>query len=208
MTDGVGLDDLGDAFLAGAVRARDQHRNVGARDLAGELDDALGRRRRENESAQIVLRIERLAALAALLAHARDLARRLGKLEKILDRREQLVVVPRFGEIVGRAGLDELDRGFEMRPRGQEHDRKIGMLRADVAEELDALLARRRVGREVHVLDDEVDVLVLEKLQAVLGRVRHARLNLAQREHELERGADRVVVVDHEDRAHGLVVSS
>ena len=82
------------------------------------------------------------------------------------------------------------------------------MLLADRAEQRDAFLARRRVGREVHVLHDEIDVLVLEALRALRPASTRQRADLAQPEHELERGADRVVVIDHEDRAHGVVVGS
>ena len=73
---GVRLDDLGDLLLAGAVRAGDQHRHVGARDLAGERDHALHRRIGEHHAAQVVasaassLRAPRSRRRAAAAARA------------------------------------------------------------------------------------------------------------------------------------------
>ena len=118
-------------------------------------------------------RPDRNCAASASRRARRSRARRatsrvgLGQLQQVLHRGQQLVVVPGLGEVVGRAGLDQLDRGLQVRPRGQQHHRQVRMALADRAEQRDAFLARRGVGAEVHVLDHQVDALALQQRQAL-----------------------------------------
>ena len=107
------MHDLGDLFLAGAVGAGDQHRQIGARDLAGEREHALARRIGEDEAAQVVFALQRVAPALFAAAMPREFAPRLGQFQQVVDRRQQLAVVPRLGEVVGGAGLDQVDRRFQ-----------------------------------------------------------------------------------------------
>ena len=166
---GVGLDDFRDALLAGTVRTGDEYRNVRTRDLAGELHQPLGGGGGKHQAAQVVGGIERLSAATALVAQARHLARGFGKFQQVLHRRHQLVVVPRLGEVVGGAGLDQFHRGFEVRPGGQQDDRQVRMALADRPEQCHAFLARGGVGGEVHVLHHEVDFFAPEQREPRLG---------------------------------------
>jgi hypothetical protein len=60
------------------------------------------------------------------------------------------------------------------------------MARADLAEQRHAFLARGGVGREVHVLDHQVDRLARQHGQAFLGRGRVQRRDVVQREQHVE----------------------
>jgi hypothetical protein len=67
----------------------------------------------------------------------------------------------------------------------------------------DAFLAGGRVGREVHVLDHQVDRLARQHGQAFLGRGRVQRRDVVQREQHVEGDADGGVVVDDQYGRHG-----
>src|SRR5690606_24662582 len=73
----VRMHDLGDLLLAGAVRAGDQHRQLRARDLHRQRQQALAGGVGEDEAAQVVVALQRAAPAALALLHARKLAPRL-----------------------------------------------------------------------------------------------------------------------------------
>ena len=111
----------------------------------------------------------------ALAAHVpRERPPGLGKLDQVVDRRQQLSVVPRLGQVVGGARLHQVDGGLQVGPSREQDHRQVRMPFADPFEQRDPFLARRGVGAEIHVLHDEVDGLTrgrtrLQRGQPVLG---------------------------------------
>ena len=93
-----------------------------------------------------------------------------------------------------------------MGPGRQQDDRQVGLAAAQLPEQRDPFLAGRRVAREIHVLDHEVDAAVLEARERRLRAVHALDLDPVQIEEDLERGADRGVVVDDQDPGHGLFI--
>ncbi len=178
---GIRMHDLRDALLAGAVRPGDQHPHIGARHPAGQLHHALHRVGGEHDAAQVVLLRQTLAPAALLLLQPLTLARRLRQFQQVLDRRQQLVVVPGLADVIGGAGLDELHRGFQMRPGRQQNHRQIRLLRAQGAEQRRPLLARGGVGAEVHVCDHEIDALARQQRQALCRGVEAASVRMSCR---------------------------
>ena len=154
-----------------------------------------------HEAAQFVT-IERRTTTALAGIAPRELLPGLRQLQQIVDRHHQLAVVPRFGEVIGGAGLDQLHRRFQMRPRGQQNHRKIRMLRADLAEQRFAFFTRRGVGIEVHVLHHQVHRRLRERRQPFDGTAGDTGVDIVQREQGLERGGDRRIVVDDENGGH------
>ena len=65
-----------------------------------------------------VLAQQRIAPTAFAAAMALQFVARGRQFEQVVDRREQLAVVPGLGEVIGGAGLDQVDRGVQVRPRG------------------------------------------------------------------------------------------
>ena len=166
----IRLDDLGDDFLADAVRPGDQHRHVGARDLRRHLHRRVHGTARVDHAAQVeACRQRRAQPLALAFPHPR-LEQRDAQLQQVANRGHQPRVVPGLREVIGGAGLHEFDGGLEMRPRGEQDDREVGLQAPQRAEERDAFIARRRLAREVHVLDHEVDAAPGDPLEAGRGR--------------------------------------
>ena len=192
----VRLDDRRQHFLAGAVRPGDEHGHVGGGNVRGLRDHIAHRLALEHEPAQVELLRQRGARLGTTPRRSILLDRQAPQLQQIADRRQQSRIVPGLRDIVRGAGLDEIDRRFEMRPGREQHDRHRRIALADGMEQRNALLARRGLLAEVHVLQDEVDLLLRERAQAF---VRHARGEHAmplQRKQHFERRPHGVVVVD------------
>ena len=68
------MDRLGDELLAGAALAGDEHRRVGRRDAADQLQDAQHARIAADEVAEVVARVELVAGQRALVGLRRALA--------------------------------------------------------------------------------------------------------------------------------------
>jgi hypothetical protein len=102
-----------------------------------------------------------------------------------------------------RAGLDQLHRAFQVRPRGEQHHRQVRMALAYRGEQRPALVTGGGVGAEVHVLDHQVHRLAVQQRQPFLGRGRVQGGEVMQREQHLQRGGHGDVVVDDEDVGHG-----
>jgi hypothetical protein len=202
----VGLDDLGDLLLAGAVGPGDQHRGVGARDAGGERDHAVHRLAGVDEAAQVVAVLQLVAGAGALGPQAVVLQRELPHAQHVLHGGDDLGVVPRLGEVVGGALLDEGDRGLERGPRGHQEDGQVAVELAQATKQRGALLARGRVVAEVHVLDDGADVTLGDQLERGLRRVGDLRRDPVDVEQDLEGRAHRRVVVDDQYLLHGASV--
>ena len=115
----VGMHDLRNALLAGAVRARDQHSNIGASDAAGEFHDALHGIGGEDDAAKIVLLRQTLAPAALLCLQPLLLSGGLRQFQQVLDGRQQLVVVPGLADVIRGARFHQLHGGLQMRPGSQ-----------------------------------------------------------------------------------------
>ena len=190
----VPLDDLGDLLLAGAVRPGDEDRRVRARDVHGDRDELVHRATAVDEAAEIEALREDVARLARLARETRVLSLELAEPQESRDEPDELRVVPGLLEVVVRALLHEHDGRLERGPRRDEDDGHLRVHLADRAKQLDALLARRRVAGEVHVLDDDGDA----------ARA-HAREGGLRRGHGL--GAEPVHVEEHRERsANGKLV--
>jgi hypothetical protein len=120
------------------------------------------------------------------------------QLQEIAHRGDEPGVVPRLGQVVRGAGLHQLDRGFQVGPRREQHHRQVGLRGAQCAEQRDALVAGGRLALEVHVLDDEVDAAAGHPLEARLRRCRTLDTGAFEREQDVERRAHGLVVVDDE----------
>ncbi len=124
---------------------------------------------------------------------------RPAQMEQLLDDSDQLLLVPGLLHVVAGPLLDQLDRRLERAPGGEDHDRQVGVQVPQRAEQSDATFAGRVVLREVHVLDDDPDVLAGDQIQRFVGACRRQRLEVVQLEEDLEGFADRGLIVDDED---------
>ncbi len=142
---------------------------------------------------------------SALCSEANVLLLQAAQLEQLLDDPDQLLVVPGLGHVVVGPLLDELHGNFERAPGGEKDDRQVGIEVPQGAKERHAALTRRVVLGEVHVLDDDPDVLAGHEVQRLLGTGRGQRLEAVQLEQDLERGADRGLIVDDENFQHANI---
>src|SRR4030095_15456123 len=90
---------------------------------------------------------------------------------------------------------------FEALPCGEQHDRQVGVEPAQSPEQLDAFAAGGGLAREVHVLDDQVDVAARYACQCLVRRGRELHACAFQCQQDVERGANRIVVVDDQQRS-------
>ncbi len=200
----IGLDDLGNLFLAAAVGAGDQHRQVRACDLTGEGDGALAGRIGEHRAAQIVALGQLLAAAPFAFAPTFQLAACFGQFQQVVDRGQQLGVVPGFGDVIGRAGLDQAHRAAQMRPGGEQDHGQVRMTLTQLGKQRLAFFAGGGIGGEVHVLDHQIERLLVQQRQPGLRRMRVPRLDVVQRKQHLQCSGHGRVVVDDQDVRHRI----
>ena len=113
--------------------------------------------------------------------------------------REQLLALERLDEVVVRADVEALDAGVERVARGQHQDRRVVLVLAQPAGDLDAVHAREAEVEDEQVGEERVDLV--ERRDAVAGE---AHLVALQPQRALEHLGDLLVVLDDED-AHGPV---
>ena len=161
----VAVDRLGDQLLAGAALAGDEHRGVGRRDAADQLQDAQHARVAADQVAEVVARVELVAGQRPVvrLRPARN------QPERRLHRLQHLLVRPRLGDEVRGPRLHPFDRQRNRAPRrDQNHrNRRRGLL--DLPQQRQPLLARR-APREVHVLDDQLTGLPAQHVERFVRR--------------------------------------
>jgi len=73
---------------------------------------------------------------------------------------------------------------------------------ADLCEQGHAFFARRGVGGEIHVLHHQVEAAAAQHRQSLVRRQRAHRVDVFQREQDLDRGGDRGIVIDYKDSRH------
>ena len=173
------------------------------RDLGRHGDERVQGLALIDEALQIEALGEGLARGAPSGAQRLGLRARAPQVEEIANRRQQARIVPGLGEVVGGARAHQLHRGLKMRPGGEEDDRQLGRLGAQLAEERHPFRAARGLAVKVHVLDDEVDPLGLQHLKSRCRRAGGQHARAVQAQEHVEGGAHRLAVVDDEDRVPG-----
>ena len=191
----VAVDGLGDELLAGAALAGDQHRGVGRRDAADQLQDAQHARIAADQVAEVVARVELVAGRARA---RRRCARVRGQAERGLHRLQHLLVGPRLGDEVGGAGLHALHRQRNRAPRRDQDDRNRRRRLLDLPQQREPLLARRPA-REVHVLDDQLTRLPAQHVERLVRRAGGGRRQAGLLQQQRQRGGHRSIVVDDEN---------
>jgi hypothetical protein len=152
------------------------------------------------EVAVHVLELEVL--LARDLVQPLDLGLEVGVVERLAQRRAQLVVVPRLrDQPVDLAAVDRVDRDLHLRVAGQHHAHDVGLALAHVGEEVDA----RHLG---HALVGHHDLgrVLLEHVERLAARLAHRTFMSSDAQQPLQRLEDVHFVVDEEDGvfvAHG-----
>ena len=195
----VAVDGFGDELLAGAALAGDEHRRVGHGHAADELEDPEQSRVAADHLAEVVARIQLLAGERRAFAGA--VARR-GEAERGRHALEELLVGPRLGDEVGRAGLHALHGERDRTPRRQQDDGHLGPRRLEAREQFEPFSAGG-LAREVHVLDDEREVRPPGRRERLAGRGgRNGGVAVLLQQQRQRRGHRRIVIdeQDHSDR--------
>ncbi len=198
------MHDHRNALLARTIRPGDQHRHIRTGHLASQIQRTRHGLGGEDQPIQVVFALQRVAALAALLARPVHFAGGLGQFQQVLDRSQQLGVIPRLGQVIGRPCLHQLHRRFQVRPGREQDQRQVGMALPDGPEQVHTLFAGGGVGREIHVLDHDVYRLALQHFKAVLGRQRDQWPDVVQRKQQRQRLAHGRVVVNDQYGAHSF----
>ncbi|MNU68782.1 hypothetical protein D3C71_581570 [compost metagenome] len=175
--------------------------------LACQVHDSFRGRVLPHHAAQVEVVFQGVA-LALLGHHA--LAQRavgLSQLQQVLHAGDQAPVIPWLGQVVGRAGLDQVDGRIELGPCRQQDHGQIRVACADRVEQRAAFLARRGVGREVHVLHHQVDGVAIEQLQALFGRGGAHGVDLVQGEQHVQRDGHGGIVVNNQYGRHARSIS-
>ena len=124
-----------DQLLAGAALAGDEHRGLGRRDPAHQLEHPLHRRRLADQAVEAEAPLQ-LGAQLEVVAHQRAL------LERALDDDVDLVDLERLGQVVVGAVLHRRDRGLG-RGEGGDHDHlRVRARRLDAVEHVEARCRR------------------------------------------------------------------
>ena len=111
------------------------------------------------------------AARAFAVAAAIQFAACLGQFQQVVDRGQQLAVIPGLGHVVGGTGLDQVHCAAQVGPGGEQDDRQVRVAYAYFREQCLAFIARGGVGGEVHVLDHQVNGLGFQQGQASFRRL-------------------------------------
>ena len=80
------------------------------------------------------------------------------------------------------------------------------MITPDRTIQIDAFLTRGRIGAEVHVLDNQINVFASQQFQALLRRSGNQGADVMQSQQHIKCGSDCRVVIDHQYGTHGSVL--
>ena len=111
------------------------------------VDEAAAGRNARRAGARASARRARVATFSSTAARSS---------QQVAHRGQQARVVPGLGDVVGRAGLDQVHGGFEVRPCGRAGSPARRDAARAIPEQRDAFFARGGLAPEVHVLDDQV----------------------------------------------------
>ncbi len=198
----LAVDLAGDQLLAGPVLAQDQHVGLGRRRLG---DDGEHPPHRLGVAEHGDLRPAGLRRqLAVLSPQPRGLEPAPAQRDRGVEGGDQLLVLPRLGHEIDRAQLHRLDRGVDRAVGGDRDHHRVGVQLEDAAQPGEPLAPAPFAGREVHVEQDGVE-LVLGEQGGQVGRPVGGH-HLVEVALEQESGGDQhVVVVVHDEDAlsHG-----
>ena len=197
----VAVNGLGNQFLARAALAAHEHRRVGVGHAAGHLQHAQQPRITADHLAEVVARVQFLASEHGLVGVRAAAA---GQAEGGGHALHHLLIGPGLRDEVRRAGLHAADRQRDRAPCGEQDHGHVRPRGFQAREQVQALLARREP-REVHVLDDEVEVGPRgsrgDRLAGRGGRERGVAMLLQQ---QRQRRNHRRIVIDEEDHGQAL----
>jgi hypothetical protein len=196
---GVGLHDVREHFLACAVRAGDEDRYVRMRNVRGRGHQRVHGIAPINDAAEVIPLRQLGPRFVALLMDGARLVLRASQVQQISHGGEQPCVVPRLGDVVRRTGLHQLHRHFQMSPGGEQNDRNFRIQRPDLAEQRHAFLAARGLAAKVHVLNDQIDVVALERRKPLHRGIGGEHAHAVHRQQHIEGRADGFVVIDDQN---------
>ena len=153
----VVVDGLGEELLAGAALAGDEHGDVGRGDLPHDLEDA----RHERPGADDALEPESLVELAFQVQVAPGQAL---PLQGLLDDRAQLRQVHGFHQVRRRALLHGVHGRLDVGVTGDGDDLDVRVFLPGRQKDVQAVGVR-----QLQVGDDDVHVLGVQKVQALLA---------------------------------------
>ena len=189
----VPVHRLGDQLLAGAALAGDQHRCVGGRDAADELEDA----------EQLRVAAEDLSEVEALVELSPCHLGRLGgpglaDAEGRLDGADDVRVRPWLGDEVGRSPLHPFDSQRDRPPGRNQNHRQPRIFAPQSREKLQSLFSTRTPG-EVHILNDELRTFAAKPREGLGGCASRLGAVASLLEKKRKRRGDRGVIIDDEN---------
>ena len=178
------MERLRDRAFAGAVFAADQDVRLGRTDARDQLQHWTHRRRFRNQH-RVRVGLERsVFGFEPLLPPQGARQLDLGA-----DDGQQPGVLPRLLDEIARAAAHRFDRDLDAAPRGHDHHRERRVVPAQLRQEIEALLAGRRVARVVQVHQHDVVLVAVDRLQDRRrrpGRIDLEPLGLQQQAQRLE----------------------
>ena len=193
---GVGVEGLGDEFLAGAAFALDEDGGAGGRDLGDEVEDAQHDVAFADDVGEVVALAEGALELDVFFFGA--IAGNGGA-----DIGEELFVVPGLLDEVLRAAADGVDDVIDGAEGGDHDDGQSEFALAEGGENFDSVAAGQG-----EVEQDEVEGLLGDAFEAEFAVLDAVDRVAFHGQKGLERFADRGFVVDDENAREGIRASS
>ncbi len=153
----VDLCDVGQDLLPGAIGPRDQYWHIGVRYLRCHGNERVHRIAFIHDSTKVEAFRKVPSSFLPLVTQLLRFGTRGSQIQQVAHCGEQTCVVPRFGNVIGRACAHQFHRRLQVGPCREQDDRQIREAAANLPEKGDSLLAAGGFAPEVHVLDDQVD---------------------------------------------------
>ena len=112
--------------------------------------------------------------------------------------RQQLIVGPRLGDVIGGAGFESGARHVNRAVSGDENDGELRRARLHFLQQLEAVAAR-----QVYVEQQQIERALQQQREAGIAIARAGDVIALGGEKELESFANLLFVVDNEDEAFG-----
>ena len=119
-----------------------------------------------------------------------------------MDARDQLVAVERLGDIIVGAEAERADLGIHLGDAGEDQHRGADLGRAQLLQHVIAVHVR-----QVQVEADDVVIVELAEVQALLAQIGGVDVEALVGEHELD-GLGRRRLVFDQQHAHGIALLS